>query len=110
MKSTTIIGIVIALILGGVGGYVFGKGSGNPGEPDKKLQDSIAMMKEQSSNIRKMGEIMKSGGAAMQEMGMKYKDDAAVNLGKDLEVFGDKYLQADAKATKSDDSMKKVME
>ncbi len=110
MKATTIIGIVIALILGGVGGYVFSKGSSNPGEPDKKLQDSIAMMKEQSSNIRKMGEMMKSSGVAVQEMGMKYKDDAAVNLGKDLEVFGNKYLQADAKASGSDTTMKKVME
>ncbi len=111
MKNIILVfGIIIALIIGGGGGYLFGKGANDNGAQTKELQDSIAMMKEQSTKIQKMGEMMKSGGIMMQEMGMKYNDDVAVSNGKDLEAIGGKYIEENVKATEKDTSMKKSME
>ncbi len=105
----TIIGILIALIIGGGVGYSYGKGMGSGGAETKKLQDSITMMKEQSSSIQKMAEMMKSNGLAMQEMGMKYKDDEAISKGKDLQMIGERFMAENAKATEKDASMKESM-
>jgi hypothetical protein len=108
--KTTIIGIVIALIIGSGIGYGIGKGSVDTSVQDKKLQDSVTMMKEQSGNIQQMGTMMQSGGVLLQEMGMKYKDDTAVMKGKDMEAVGVKYMAADKKATEGDSMMKNVMQ
>lgn len=112
MKNTLlIIGMLAALIIGGIAGYAFGKGGKNINtDQAKKLEESAVMMKEQSTNIRKMGEMMKSTGMALQEIGMKYKDDDAVVKGKDLQTVGEKYLADDKKAAEGTDSMKKTME
>lgn len=106
MKNLTlIIGIVVALIVGAGVGYSFGMGSNDGGAEAKKLQDATTMMKEQSANIKEMADIMTSGGAVLQEMGMKFKDDAAVVKGKDLEAVGKKYVEENAKAAEKDSSM-----
>ncbi len=111
MKNTTlVISIVVSLIIGGGIGYVSGENTNSNGSQDKELQDSIIMMKEQSASIQKMGEMMKSGGRAMQEMGMKYKDDEAINKGKDLQMLGEKYLKDAAITSGRDDSMKQIMD
>ena len=68
------------------------------------------MMKEQSSSIQKMAEMMKSSGLVMQEMGMKYKDDDAVSKGKDLEMIGVKYKEENVKATEKDASYERKHE
>ena len=107
--KTTVIGIVIALIIGGGIGYSAGKGMNNNGVQTKELQDSVAMMKEQSASIQKMAELMKSSGAAMQEMGMMYKDDSAVSGGKDLEMMGDKYMKENVKSVEGSGTMKTMM-
>ncbi|MDO8442824.1 MAG: hypothetical protein Q7S81_00985 [bacterium] len=107
--KTTIIGILVALIIGGGAGYSFGNGMNDGGVDAKKLQDATTMMKEQSSSIQKMGEMMKSSGLAIQEMGMKYKDEALVSMAKDLEAVGNKYIEENAKATEKDATMKKSM-
>jgi hypothetical protein len=107
--KTAIIGILAALIIGGGVGYSFGKGMNDNVVEAKKLQDAITMMKEQSSNILKMGEMMKSSGLAIQEMGMKYKDEDMAAAGKDLEAVGKKYIEENAKATEKDVTMKKSM-
>ena len=76
MKTTTsIISFAIALIVGAGVGYFLAIGTEDHDTQTKKLQDSITMMKEQATDIQKMAELMKSSGSAMQEMGMKYKDD-----------------------------------
>ena len=67
------------------------------------------MMKEQSSSIQKMAEMMKSSGLVMQEMGTKYNDDEAISKGKDLQMIGEKYMVENAKATEKDASMKESM-
>lgn len=108
--KTTIIGILIALIIGGGVGYYSAKGMNVGGTESKKLQDAIAMMKEQSVSIQKMSEMMKSSGLAMQDLGMKYNDSDAIAKGKDLEVVGDKYMKENTKAIEKDTSMKQAME
>ncbi len=105
MKNIIII-IIVALVTGDIG-YAIG-GSGNM--EDSKLQDSITMMKEQSVSIQKMAEMMKSGGVTMQELGMKYKDESAVEKGKDMQAIGEKYVKENEKATEGSASMKDIMD
>ncbi|MDO8659182.1 MAG: hypothetical protein Q7K54_01140 [Candidatus Parcubacteria bacterium] len=110
MKNTTlVIGIIIALFVGMGAGFSFGKGSSNNGSETNKLKDAVVMMKEQSVGIQKMGEMMISSGIAMQEMGMKYKDDEMTNKGKDLEMVGKNYIEENTKSTEEDTSMKESM-
>ncbi|MEK7629422.1 MAG: hypothetical protein AAB394_02750, partial [Patescibacteria group bacterium] len=71
---------------------------------------SITMMKEQSVSIQKMAEMMKSGGVTMQELGMKYKDESAVEKGKDMQAIGEKYVKENEKATEGSASMKDIMD
>ncbi|MEK7576327.1 MAG: hypothetical protein AAB482_01395 [Patescibacteria group bacterium] len=98
--------IVVVAVIGIAVGYFIGSSNGMN---DKKLEDSIAMMKEQSMSIQKMAEMIKSSGMVMQGMGMKYKDDTVVAQGKDFEAFGDKYSKENAKAIEKDASMKQIM-
>ena len=105
MKNISTI-VIVALIGIGIGYFI---GSSN-GMGDKKLEDSISMMKEQSASIQVMSDMMKTSGVAMQDLGMRYKDEAAVAEGKDLEAFGDKYMKENTKATEESDTMKEVME
>ncbi len=104
MKTSLIIGIVTSLVIGGSVGYFSGKSTNDNGAKTKELQDSITMMNEQSTNIQKMAEMMKSSGVAMQEMGVKYKDDEVISKGKDLETIGEKY-----RISGNSGSMKHVM-
>lgn len=109
MKTTTlIISIVLSLIIGGSVGYFSGKGANDNTEQTKKLQDSITMMKEQSSSIQKMTEMMIAGGIFMQEHGTEHKDEEAVSKGKDMQMIGEKYMKENTKA-KKDDHMKENM-
>ncbi|MEK7109018.1 MAG: hypothetical protein AAB919_01110 [Patescibacteria group bacterium] len=99
--NNIIVAAVIALVLGAGGGYVTGKSSVNTQQNDKQLQDAVTMMKSQSSNIKQMGDMMKSGGTMMQDMGMKYKEDTLVQQGKDMQAIGEKYLEENTKDTKA---------
>src|SRR3989339_1227107 len=100
--KTTIIVAVISLIIGGSVGYYSGKGPTENTDQTKKLQDSIVMMKEQSSSIKTMAEMMKSNGLSLQETGTKYKDEAIVSMGKDMEMVGIKYIEENTKSIESD--------
>ncbi|MDP3800181.1 MAG: hypothetical protein Q8Q90_02040 [bacterium] len=106
MKNIIII-IIVAVVAGGIG-YAFGGSSGDM--QDKKLQESITMMKEQSGNIQKMAEMMKTSGTIMQELGMKYKDETAIEKGKDLQIVGEKYVKENENATEGSASMKNIMD
>ncbi|KKQ55265.1 MAG: hypothetical protein US74_C0036G0012 [Parcubacteria group bacterium GW2011_GWA2_38_13] len=109
MKTAIIVILVVFFI--GIGAGCSVKKSGESGGTDaKKLQDATAMMKEQSTSIKKMGDLMVSIGLTVQEMGMKYKDDELVSKGKDLEATGKKYIEENAKAEEKDPSMKKSMD
>lgn len=107
--KTIIIVAVVSLIIGGSVGYYSGKGPTENTDQTKKLQDSIVMMKEQSSSIKTMAEMMKANGLSLQEAGTKYKDEGMMSMGKDMEMIGVKYMGENAKATESTGTMKNMM-
>jgi hypothetical protein len=110
MKNTTLIIVtIIALTIGTGAGYSFGKGLSDSSAEIKKTQDAISMMKEQSASIKKMGEMMISSGLAEQEMGIMNKDEKMISMGKDLEAFGKKYVEENAKSIEKDTTMKQNM-
>ena len=94
---------IIVVVLVGVGGFAIGK-SGNG--DTQKLVDAKDMMKDQSADIKAMGDIMNTASTTMQVSGTKYKDDALASSGKDLAAVADKYMKADAARTTKDSSMK----
>ena len=47
-----------------------------------------------------------ASGKMMQDLGVKYKNDALVSSGKDLTAVAEKYMAADAKRSEKDSSMK----
>lgn len=110
MNNSTITGIIVALIIGGGAGYFVGNGATANGADAKKLQESVVMMKDQSSHIQEMAQLMQSDGTLLQEMGMKYNDADAVSKGKDLQAIGAKYMKTDASATSGSDMMGQIMQ
>lgn len=106
--NSTITGIIAALLIGVGGGYFAGAGTGSTDA--KALQESVSMMKEQSTHVQEMAKLMQSSGTVLQEMGMKYKDEAAVSQGKDLEAVGTKYMKAEADASVGSNTMGKIMQ
>lgn len=110
MKTNQIVGIAIALLIGGVGGYFVGSSNTNNSDAyAKKEQEAIVMMKDQANAITKMAQVMKTSGAMMQTIGMQYKNDDAINTGKDLEMMGVKYLVDTTKTTGTSDTMNSMM-
>ena len=107
-KLTLVLFVVVAFIIGGGIGYYSGSMKSDEAQ-SKKLRDSVTMMKDQESAIKKMGEMMQSSGAMMQEMGTKYSDNGALDKGKDLQLLGEKYLKDTTKKVESNDSMKSMM-
>ena len=110
MKTLLLIfSIVIAAVIGGTVGYTYGKSTNANTDQTEKLQDSVTMMKKQSSTITEMAEIMKTNGILMQKMGKMHNDEADVVKGKDLEMLGEKYLKDGTTTSDGDDSMKQMM-
>lgn len=110
MKTTQILSVAIALIIGGVGGYfIGGSNTTNSDAYAKKEQEAIVMMKDQANTITKMAQVMKTSGTMMQTIGTQYKNDDAVNTGKDLEMMGTKYLTDTTKTTGTTGSMNSMM-
>ncbi|HEY4483297.1 MAG TPA: hypothetical protein VI953_03940 [Candidatus Paceibacterota bacterium] len=107
--NNAIIAAVITLVVAGGGGYVAGKSSVETGVSMQAHQDSVVMMQKQSASIKEMGEMMKSGGMMMQELGAKYKDDMMMSKGKDLEMVGAKHMGEDMTAGHGTDSMHQMM-
>lgn len=91
MKNTII--VIVLVVLAGAGGYFAGSSGNMSGVDTKKLEDSMTMMKEQSVAIEKMGELMKTSGVMMQELGAKYMDEGLVMNGKDMMIIGEKYMK-----------------
>jgi len=110
MNSSTIIGIIFALVIGGGAGYLAGKSGSNNDAQTKALQESVAMMKDQTAHIQEMAQIMQSGGTSLQEMGMKYNDNDAVSKAKDMMAIGAKYGKADTNAAANSGTMGKMMQ
>lgn len=100
---------VVIFVLAGGGGYVMGKSGNTSAQDAKKMQDSITMMKEQSATISKMGEMMKTNGALMQEAGMKFNDESMQMSGKDMQALAAKYIKDNESQTTTSGSMKSLM-
>lgn len=104
MNNTSItLGMIIALIVGGMGGYALGKNSTNT-EYAAQVQQMTDMMKSDGVSMEKMGGIMMNAGAMMEERGTKYSDQEMVMMGKDLSVSGKKH-QADGHSMTGGDMM-----
>ena len=95
-NSNLIIGIIFSLMIGGIGGYVAGKNTGDTDVSVKTAQqitEMTAMMKADGGRMEKMGTLMIEGGKMLEERGTKYNDQEMVMKGKDLEVNGAKHQQ-----------------
>ena len=95
-NSNLIIGIIFSLMIGGIGGYVAGKNTGDMDVSVKTAQqitEMTAMMKADGGRMEKMGTLMIEGGKMLEERGTKFNDQEMVMKGKDLEVNGAKHQQ-----------------
>lgn len=109
MNSTTIVGVIIGLVIGAGGGYFIASGASSGNAADqKKLQDSVSMMKDQAASIKEMAAMMQSSGNALQTAGMQYKDDALVQQGKDLQAVAAKNTQS-SEASSNNNGMGEIM-
>ena len=109
MNTKILIAIIVTVIVAGSGGYMIGKSSTDTDTTSQGQQASITMMREQAESIKQMSTMMQSSGRTMQELGTQYNDDMMMSKGKDLEMFGQKYMREESEATQSNDSMKKMM-
>lgn len=103
MNSTTILSIIVALSLGGAGGYFAGVGSTNTLN-EKQVAEMAMMMKDDGGRMEKMGGMMMQAGDMLEERGTKYNDQEMVMMGKDLSTNGKKHLE-DGKSMMSGDMM-----
>ncbi|MFA5830919.1 MAG: hypothetical protein WC878_03770 [Candidatus Paceibacterota bacterium] len=99
MDSKIIIGLVIGIALGGFGGFTMGQSSG-AGVSADKVAETEEMMKTAEASMQEMGKQMLSGGAMMQELGMKYNDDVLISTGKDFIILGEKSQKETEKSNK----------
>ncbi len=90
MNSTKAFGIVVALIVGGAGGYFVGQNGASTANASL-VQQMTDMMKADGTSMEKMGGIMMQAGVLLEERGTKYSDQEMVMMGKDLSVNGKKH-------------------
>lgn len=90
MNNTTIFGVIIALIIGAMGGYFVGRAGTSPTN-DVEVARLLLMMKGDGERMDKAGTMMVTVGALMQEKGMLYKDQDMVMQGKDLSAVGTRH-------------------
>lgn len=102
-SSTAILGIIVAIIVGGLGGYSMGQKGANTLN-EKQVAEMTMMMKEDGGRMEKMGGMMMQAGGMMEERGAKYNDQEMVMMGKDLSASGKKH-EADGKSMMSGDMM-----
>lgn len=103
MNATTILGMIVALAIGSVGGYVAGK-NGADTLNAKQVAAMTMMMKDDGARMEKMGTIMMHAGGMMEERGTKYSDQEMVMMGKDLVANGKRH-EADGKSMMEGDMM-----
>jgi len=107
-KQTASIGVVIALVIGGIVGYAI-KPAADTSANDKRLAEAVTMMKDQSVAIKVMTEMMSKDATMMQELGVKYKDEDLTSMGKDMRMMSEKY-STESKAAESKGEMNEMMQ
>lgn len=100
-NTTAILGIIVALAIGGAGGYVTGQKSANTVNT-AQVQQMTDMMKSDGESAIKMGGMMMQAGSMMEEKGAKYNDQDMVMMGKDLSASGKKHQEDGQSMTKGD--------
>lgn len=101
MNTTTILGIIVALAIGGAGGYFAGQ-KGASTINAAQVQQMTDMMKDDGARMEKMGGMMMQAGSMMGEMGVKYNDEAMIMAGKDLSANGKKHQEDGVSMMKGD--------
>jgi hypothetical protein len=105
MKTNLIITIIATLIIGLGGGYYVGKASSSSNSQGATSMMTGMSMEDHDEGMKKMAEMMKSGGMVMQAMGTKYSNQEAVIMGKDMEMVGVKYMIDMSTSTTNSHSM-----
>lgn len=108
MNKATIVGILIALVLGAGGGYAAAKGSSNGDVDMAKYTNAVSMMNSQAKSAEEMGRMMLMSSSIMQESGAKYKDDSLVQQGKDMQAVAQRHMQ-ESQSQSSGDDMRDMM-
>lgn len=103
MNTTTILGIIVALAIGGPGGYFAGKNGANTLN-EKQVAEMMTMMKDDGTRMEKAGGMMMAAGMMMEERGTKNNDQEMVMMGKDLSATGKKH-EEDGKSMMKGDMM-----
>ena len=86
MNNNVVIGVVIALVVGGLIGYYARGNAGGVYSQDPR--DSATMMQENGSTMMQMGQMMMSGGEMMSEKGQQYNDSEMMDMGQQLQENG----------------------
>ncbi|HSE34973.1 MAG TPA: hypothetical protein VLB83_02510 [Candidatus Paceibacterota bacterium] len=102
-NSTFLLGMVVALAIGGFGGYTMGQKGANS-ITAAQVQEMTNMMVADGERMKSMGTMMMQAGAMMEERGAKYRDEEMVMMGKDLSVNGKKH-EADGRSMTEGDMM-----
>lgn len=92
-NTTALIAIIVALIVGGAGGYFVGQ-NGASTVNTSQVQQMTDMMKADGMSMEKMGGMMMQAGVLLEERGTKYSDQEMVMMGKDLSANGKKHQSA----------------
>lgn len=88
--TTIILSVIVGVALGGFGGFVTGKQTGDVGMTDAEVHNLIGMMTAEGKSMTEMGKMMQEGGTILEERGVKYNDQEMVMKGKDLKAVGAK--------------------
>ena len=101
-NTTLILGIIVALLVGGFSGYTMGQKGGAANTDIAQIQQMTDMMKTDGINMKKMGGMMMAAGMMMEERGTKYSDEELVMKGKDLTANGKKHMEDGTSMTEGD--------
>lgn len=102
-NSTLLLGVIVALAIGGFGGYTMGRNSANTVNV-AQVQAMTDMMVADGGRMMNMGSLMMQAGAMMEEKGIQYKDEDMVMMGKDLSANGKRH-EADGRSMTEGDMM-----
>ncbi len=89
-NTTTILAIIIALSVGGAGGYFAGQNGASTANA-AQVQQMTDMMKTDGTSMDKAGGMMVQAGQLLQDRGAKYNDQEMLMMGKDLSTVGKKH-------------------
>ncbi|QQG44613.1 MAG: hypothetical protein HYW86_01740 [Candidatus Roizmanbacteria bacterium] len=99
--------LIIALLVGGLAGYIIGQNS----SPFSRgyMNETASMMKDNGSGMMQMGRMMIDSGQMMQEKSKTYNDSEMMQKGKDLEINGSMMQQKGGAMMERGSGMGKMM-